>query len=103
MNEILFMAVSFIVGLLLGAVFFGGLWYTVGKLATSHSPALWFIGSFFIRSAITVLGFYYISLGDWRRLIACLFGFIVARYAVVYFTKSKDKLVQTQKESSHEA
>ena len=103
MNEFMFMGLSFIGGLLLGVVFFGGLWFTVRQLAASPSPALWFIGSFIVRSAITVLGFYYISLGDWRRLIVCLFGFIVARYAVVYFTKSKDKLVQTQKESSHEA
>ena len=103
MNDVLFMGLSFMVGLLLGAVFFGGLWHTVGKLATSSVPALWFIGSFFIRSAITVLGFYYISFGDWRRLIVCLLGFIIARYAVVYFTKSKDKQLQTQKENSHEA
>jgi F1F0 ATPase subunit 2 len=103
MNEVLFMGLSFIAGLLLGAIFFGGLWYTVGKLSTSPSPGLWFIGSFFMRSAITVLGFYYISLGDWRRLLVCLAGFIVARYAVVHFTKSKDKLLQTQKENNHEA
>ena len=103
MNDILFMGLSFIVGLLLGAVFFGGLWYTVGKFAASPAPGLWFIGSFFIRSAITVLGFYYISIGDWRRLLVCLLGFIVARYAVVYFTKSKDKQLQIRKESSHEA
>jgi F1F0 ATPase subunit 2 len=103
MNEVLFMILSFIVGLLLGAIFFGGLWYTVGKLATSPSPGLWFIGSFFIRSAITVLGFYYISFGDWHRLLVCLFGFIIARYIVVYLTRSKDKQLQIRKENGHEA
>jgi F1F0 ATPase subunit 2 len=103
MNEVLFMGLSFIVGLLLGALFFGGLWFTVSKLATSPSPALWFIGSFFLRSAITVIGFYYVAFGDWRRLLVCLLGFIVARYAVVYFTKSRDKQLQIEKENSHEA
>jgi F1F0 ATPase subunit 2 len=101
MNGALFMGL-FIVGVLLGIVFFGGLWYTVGKLATSSSPGLWFIGSFFIRSAITVLGFYYISLGDWRRLFFCLAGFIVSRYVVIHFTGSK-KSLQIEKETRHEA
>jgi len=103
MTEVLFMFLSFIVGLLLGTVFFGGLWYTVGKLATSPSPGLWFICSFVMRAAIAVIGFYYVSAGSWRRLLVCVAGFIVARYSVVYFTKSKDKRTQIQKENSYEA
>jgi len=103
MNDVLFMGLSFIAGLLLGTLFFGGLWYTVGKLSTSSSPGALFIGSFFIRSAITVVGLYYIAMGDWHRLPVCLLGFIAARYAVVYFTKPKGKQLQIRKEAGHEA
>jgi F1F0 ATPase subunit 2 len=103
MNEIVYMILAFIVGLLLGTIFFGGLWFTVKKLVTSKIPALLFLGSFILRVSITLIGFYYISTGSWQRLLICMAGFIIARYSVIYFTKSnKEKQVLLQKEVSHE-
>ena len=104
MNEIVYMILAFIVGLFLGIIFFGGLWFTVKKLVTSKIPALLFLGSFILRVGITLTGFYYISSGSWQRLLICVAGFITARYSVIYFTKSnKEKQVLLQKEVSHEA
>ena len=104
MIEIVYMILAFIVGLLLGTIFFGGLWFTVKKLVTSKIPALLFLGSFILRVGITLTGFYYISSGSWQRLLICVAGFITARYSVIYFTKSnKEKQVLLQKEVSHEA
>ena len=103
MNEIVYMTLVFIVGLLLGTIFFGGLWFTVKKLVTSKIPALLFIGSFILRVSITLIGFYYISTGSWQRLLICVAGFIIARYSVIHFTKSnKEKQVLLNKEVSHE-
>jgi len=103
MNDIVYMILAFIVGLLLGTIFFGGLWVTVRKLATSKMPALWFLGSFFLRVSITLLGFYYISSGSWQRLLICVAGFITARYSVIYFTKSNnEKQVLLNRKVSHE-
>ena len=103
MNEIVYKILAFIVGLLLGTIFFGGLWFTVRKLVTSKIPALWFLGSFILRVSITLIGFYYISSGSWQRLLICVAGFIIARYSVIYFTKSnKEKQVLLKKEVSHE-
>ena len=103
MNEIVYMILAFIVGLVLGIIFFGGLWFTVRKLVTSKIPALWFLASFFLRVSITLIGFYYISSGSWQRLLVCVAGFITARYSVVYFTKSNNKKqVLLNKEVSHE-
>ena len=103
MIEIVYMILAFIVGLLLGTIFFGGLWFTVKKLATSKIPALWFLGSFLLRVGITLTGFYYISSGSWQRLLICVAGFITARYSVIYFTKSNnEKQVLLNKEVSHE-
>jgi F1F0 ATPase subunit 2 len=65
-------------GGLLGAIFFGGLWWTVRKGVTSKQPALWFVGSMTIRMSLAVAGFYFVSCDDWRRLVACLLGFFVA-------------------------
>ena len=103
MNEIVYMILAFIVGLLQGTIFFGGLWFTVKKLVTSKIPALLFLGSFILRVSITLIGFYYISSGSWQRLLICVAGFITSRYSVIYFTKSNnEKRVLLNKEVSHE-
>ena len=40
MNEVLLLALALSAGVLLGAVFFGGLWWTVRKGVSSEQPAL---------------------------------------------------------------
>jgi len=103
MNEIVYMILAFILGLLLGTIFFGGLWFTVRKLVASKIPALWFLGSFILRVGITLTGFYYISSGSWQRLLICVAGFIIARFAVIHFTKmSEERQVLLKKEIGHE-
>src|SRR5664280_2249561 len=103
MNEIIYMILAFIGGLLLGTIFFGGLWLTVRKLVISKIPALWVLGSFILRVSITLIGFYYISSGSWQRLLICVAGFIIARFAVIHFTKmSEERQVLLKKEISHE-
>ena len=79
MSENLFLIIAFFVGIAIGAIFFGGLWFTLKKGMASKRPAVWIIGSFFIRTAITLAGFYFISAGNWKKLIACLLGFVIAR------------------------
>jgi len=73
---------STLAGLALGALFFGGLWFTVSRGARSPRPALWFFVSLLARMGITLGGFYLVGGGDWRRLLACLAGFVVARFTV---------------------
>jgi F1F0 ATPase subunit 2 len=104
MNEISNLIWAFIVGLLLGVLFFGGLWFTVKKIISSKTPGLLMVGSFILRITIVLAGFYFIGLGDWKKLIACLTGFMVARFTVIYLTKSVDeKNAQIKKEVAHEA
>jgi F1F0 ATPase subunit 2 len=56
MNEFLFLPPPLVAGLLLGAVFFGGLWWTVIRAVSSQRPALWFSGSMLLRMSITLVG-----------------------------------------------
>ena len=97
MNEILISIMVFFAGMILGVIFFGGLWFTVKKAMVSQKSALWFLVSFFIRMGITLLGFYYISSGNWKRLLISVLGFVAARFIVVYLTKS-NKEIQVKKE-----
>ncbi len=69
-------------GVLLGAAFFGGLWWTVRRGVASKQPALWFGVSLVLRTAVTITGFYYVTRGDWRKLVACLAGFALGRVVV---------------------
>jgi F1F0 ATPase subunit 2 len=46
------------------------------------------MGSFVVRTGVTLGGFYLIGDGRWERLAACLLGFGVARMAATRLTKS---------------
>lgn len=71
--------VSFLAGLLLGAIFFGGLWFTVKRLSKTANPGLWMLASFAIRVSVLLLGIYAFTNGQWEGILACLVGFLIAR------------------------
>lgn len=103
MNDTLYIILAFIAGLLLGTLFFGGLWLTVKKTPAAKMPALLVLGSFIFRFGITLSGFYFISLGNWQRLLVCLSGFITARFVIIRLTKAgTKKVVQLKKGASYE-
>ncbi len=87
MIETLAWILAWLAGGVLGAFFFGGLWWTIRKGVVSQQPALWFLGSLLIRMSVTLAGFYFASGGRWERLLACLLGFIMARLAVTWLTR----------------
>jgi F1F0 ATPase subunit 2 len=82
MNEPLILAGDLLAGILLGTFFFGGLWWTIRSRSPSQWSGLVFAASFLIRMAVAAAGFYFVSHGDWRKLVACLVGFLLARIAV---------------------
>ena len=94
MNEVLTLTLAWVAGLGLGAIFFGGLWWTVRRGVSFPQPALWFLGSLLLRMSIAVAGFYFVSAGHWQRLLLCLLGFIMARLLVTWLTRPA-------KEASH--
>ena len=87
MNEFLLLSVPLGAGLLLGAAFFGGLWWTVNHAVSSKRPALWFIGSKLLRMGIALGGFYLVGGGRWERWLLCLLGFILARLVTWWLTR----------------
>lgn len=76
------LAAAFIEGSLLGAVFFGSLWWTIQRSISSAYPGLLFSGSLFVRTSIFAVGLYFVSQHDWRRVVACLLGFVASRILV---------------------
>lgn len=83
-KEIIIYIISLLVGGILGAFYFGGLWLTVSRIINTRHPVLLNIGSFFIRTAITLTGFYFVVRGGhWKRLIVCLIGFVIVKFLLV--------------------
>jgi len=102
MHEGIAFLLSLLLGAILGTVFFGGLWWTVGKALTSKAPAVWFLGSLIVRMGLTVSGFYAASKGGLVPLVVCLFGFLIARQAVMSLTRSAKGTNQYDaKEATH--
>ena len=86
MNETLTLALAATAGCALGALFFGGLWWTVRKAVSSQRPSLWLLGSLLLRTSTTLAGFYFVGSGHWQRLLACCLGFVLARFIVLRLT-----------------
>jgi F1F0 ATPase subunit 2 len=70
---------AFVAGLVLGAFYFIALWRTVKKLPDTPSPVRLMLGSFVLRMAVVLPGFYFIMGGQWDRLAMALIGFILMR------------------------
>ena len=90
-------------GNVLGAIFFGGLWWTVQRGVSSSQPALLFFASMLLRTLIVLLGFYVVGGEKLSRLLACLLGFIIARFIVMRITNVEAKAQLPVKGSAREA
>ena len=100
-NETLTLVLALVTGVMLGAMFFGGLWWTVRKGVSSEQPALWFFGSMLLRTSAVLAVFYIIARGHWERLLVCLLGFIIARFIVTRLTRAAGKPACLAREVSH--
>ena len=102
MNEIWSVVPSLLAGVVLGAVFFGGLWWTVQQGVSSKRPALWFLNSLLLRMSLALAGFYFISRSHWERMLVCLLGFVMARVIVRRLTQVlEERPTRMTKEASH--
>ena len=102
MTETLTLVLAGVAGLLLGGLFFGGLWWTVRKGLSSKHPALWFLGSLLLRTSIVLTGFYFVSGSHWERLLLCLLGFFMAQLVVTRLPGSSGESPTRQtQEASH--
>lgn len=101
MSELLPLALALAMGLVLGAVFFGGLWWTVQKGMASPWSALWFCGSWLLRTTLVVAGFLVISGNHWERLLVCLAGFVAARLIVMRLIRPAGQQAVLSQEAYH--
>lgn len=96
MPDWLILSVALFTGMALGLIFFGGLWWTVRRGLVSSRTALWFLASLLVRTAIVIAGFLLVCGDDWRRWLAALLGFSVARLVVTRMTRQIPPLIEAQ-------
>lgn len=102
MNDTLTLVLAWVAGAMLGAMFFGGLWWTVRQAVLSPRPAAWVFVSLLLRMGLTLAGMYVVSGGHWERLLLCLMGFVMARFIVMWLTRpSRVHHARPAQEASH--
>jgi len=82
------LATSFVLGVVLGTIFFGMLWWTVRRGLTARNPGLWFGLSALGRMGSAFAGLYFLARGGGpAAVLACLLGLLVARVAVTHLVR----------------
>lgn len=89
-----------VVGMVLGVIFFGGLWLTVRQMTVSKRPGLLFIASVILRSAAVLVGIWYSASDDALSIASCLLGFIAVRLLAT--TAGSPKKTDTSKREVHQ-
>ncbi len=74
---------ALLMGLASGAIFFGGLWWTVRKGMAARNPAAWFPVSLTLRACLLIVVFYCMAADGWQALLPCMGGFLIARKAMI--------------------
>jgi len=80
---------AFIVGIILGIVFFGGLQWTIDRLMKVRYPTALVLVSMVIRMAILLLGFYLLKDGSYYNIPLALLGVVLVRVVMVSVAKKE--------------
>jgi len=82
-------ALALIAGVVLGVLFYGGLWLTIKRLTTTRHPVLLTLFSFWGRTVGTIAGFLLAMNGQWQNALMCLAGFVIGRLVVSVLLRTK--------------
>lgn len=75
--------VALISGFVLGAFYFGGLWWTSQRIGVVRAPGLFFMVSFIVRMAVLLSGMYLVTKGRLLDTAICLISVLIVRRLAV--------------------
>lgn len=90
MNTLLTISISFLAGILLGILYFLGIWYSVIKTTSQKKSVVYLIFSFLVRVFALQICFYFIVQGGVILLISALVGFILGRQIIFFKLKTNN-------------
>jgi F1F0 ATPase subunit 2 len=80
---------ALVIGMIVGIIYFGGLWLTIRGMTHTQRPALLFIASFVARTAFSIAIIYWMMGrspdGSVVPLLLCVAGFLVMRTWLVRY------------------
>ena len=79
----------FLAGIILGFVYFGGLWWTIEAVSRRNQPAWSLALSFVLRITLLMGGLYSVLLVGVWHLVACLVGLFTARKLLLRYVSRK--------------
>lgn len=91
MSDIVPLIFALLAGIVLGLIYFLGLWETVRRLRQVRRPVLWMLGSLILRLAFILTGLYLVGHGHWDRLIAALIGILIVRTLLIRRIRPHDR------------
>ncbi len=87
MSDVGQIGLSALFGVLLGMVFFGGLFWTVQRGLQSQRPALTFVVSYFVRIFFVAICFWWMASHQWGSLPTCLCALVATRSVFTRLTR----------------
>ena len=81
-------ATCLILGVALGAAYFGGLWWSVNRGLRAPNPAAWLMTSALLRMALLLGCFRLVLYGGWQDAVACGCGVLLARSAITQIVRA---------------
>ena len=75
----IFLVIAVISGVLLGIIYFGGLWLTIRHLAERGGSPWLLAGSFLVRTVFLLSVFYALVIYHWAYLMVALAAFLAVR------------------------
>jgi F1F0 ATPase subunit 2 len=83
------LAPYFVLGALLGAGYFGGLYLTVNRLHRLSRPGAALVWSFLLRAGALLGALWLVAGTGWTNLAVCAAGFLLTRQAVLMVTRPR--------------
>ena len=83
--------IEFFIGVILGIIFFGGLYWTIQKLSEAKHPALLMTLSLLLRMAILLGVLYYVAKGGYQGILFALLGMILVRIIMTFKIKKPEE------------
>jgi F1F0 ATPase subunit 2 len=96
MNDVISIVQPLLIGLAVGFAFFGGLWLTVRHLETMNNPGLVIFLSSFLRIALAMTAFYFVSRGGLSVIAWCIAGFLTARFLFIKEVRNRESSSTSQ-------
>jgi len=85
MNDLIINMFCLAAGALFGIFYFHGFWLTLKRLPNTCQPVLLIMGSFLVRTALCVMGFYLVvRIVNLEGLMISIIGFTASKFTIIH-------------------